>query len=323
MTNVELSIIIVNWHSAAFVRQCLDTIRPCLQGPRFEVIVVDNASYDGCDRVIEREYPGVAYIQSPSNLGFARANNLGFESARGEMILFLNPDTEVMPSAIPRLVDVLRSEPDAGMAGGRLLNSDRSVQTSCIQRFPTLLNQLLDSDWLRARYPRHPLWGTGPLYDGSDRPVPVEVISGACILIKRGVFEEVGRFSTDYFMYTEDIDLCHKVRQTGYTAYYCPTAEIVHHGGGSSSQQGDHSFGDVMMRESIYRYFRKTRGPLYAGLYKASMIPAASVRLLALSAAAMFHAGDTARRERMDGARRRWKRKILWAAGVETPGPDR
>lgn len=321
--NIELSIIIVNWHSSRYVRQCLKTIRDHFRNIPHEIIVVDNASYDGCDELIEKEYPWVKYIQSERNHGFARANNLGVESAQGELLLFLNPDTEILDSALSNLMEVMRATPDAGIAGGKLLNSDLSVQTSCIQRFPTLVNQLLDIDLLRAKYPGHPLWGTGPLYDGSDQPVAVEVISGACIMIKRDVFEKVGRFSTDYFMYTEDIDLCHKVRRAGYKAYYCPKAQIVHHGGGSSSQQGDHSFGDVMMRESIYRYLCKTRGTLYASLYKATMIPAALVRLLALAMAAKIPVNDETRAERIANAKHRWKKKILWAAGIEKISPNR
>src|SRR5271170_2135321 len=245
----ELSVIIVNWNSAEFVCGCIRSIRQHTTGLICEIIVIDNASYDGCDKVLQVDDLGVTYLQSDRNLGFAKANNLAFEASRGTSLLFLNPDTEVVGPAILTLYRALHQLPAAGVVGSKLLNHDGSLQKSCIQSFPTILNQVLDSEYLVRKWPRSKLWGMAPLYRPTDHPEVVEMISGACLMLKREVFQKVGRFSEDYFMYTEDADLCYKVCRAGWKNYYVPEASVVHFGGGSSKQAVS-NFSAIIMRES-------------------------------------------------------------------------
>lgn len=237
----------------------------------FEVIVIDNASYDGCDKMLADRYPLVKFIQSPVNLGFAGANNIAYRQSRGKTLLFLNPDTEIFGQAISTMHQLLWKTPDAGAIGCTLLNSDGTLQTSCIKAFPTILNQAFDAEALRRRFPLLSFWGNRPLFECSDTPVPVEVISGACMMVKRQVFESVGLFSTDYFMYAEDTDLCHKVRAAGFVVYYTGAASGVHHGGGSSKQREGNYFADVVILESLFRFLTKSRGRLYGRLYSLTM----------------------------------------------------
>src|SRR5687768_17703109 len=124
---MDLSIIIVNWNSNAFLTKCLNSIFALTKDIEFEVIVIDAGSFDGCERTLSEGFPSVRFIQSSTNPGFARANNLAFQEATGECVLFLNPDTEVVGSAIAMLYSQLRSLPDAGVVGARLLNSDGTV----------------------------------------------------------------------------------------------------------------------------------------------------------------------------------------------------
>ena len=184
---------------------------PRRAGLEFEIIVIDSASFDGCAEMLRKEFPQVRFIQSQENLGFAKSNNLAFRSATGESVLFLNPDTEIVGPAINVLHSALKMLPDAGVVGGRLLNSDGTVQTSCVQAFPTILNQLLNAESLRRRFPRSRLWGMAPLFDAGTKPKLVEAISGACVMLPRLLLEKIGVFSKDYFMYSEDIDLSYKV----------------------------------------------------------------------------------------------------------------
>ena len=121
MTSVALSIIIVNWNSKDYVRNCIASIRAHTSSIEYEIIVVDSGSFDGCGRMLQSIYPEVHFVQSNLNVGFARANNLGAESARGRVLLFLNPDTEVMNGAIERLYRNVSSLPDTGVLGCRLL----------------------------------------------------------------------------------------------------------------------------------------------------------------------------------------------------------
>ncbi|HKR93778.1 MAG TPA: glycosyltransferase, partial [Candidatus Angelobacter sp.] len=132
-----------------FTQQCLASITANAGDLHYEVIVIDNASWDGCGEMIRREFPQVMFIQSNQNLGFAGANNLAFSKSTGRKVLFLNPDTEIQGSALQTLLSALESLPDAGMVGARLLNSDRTLQTHCVVALPSILNQTLNSEFLR------------------------------------------------------------------------------------------------------------------------------------------------------------------------------
>jgi GT2 family glycosyltransferase len=313
---VDLSIIIVNWNSAVFLRKCLSTIYSPSRQLQFEVIVIDNASFDGARQMVENEFPDAAFIESAVNLGFARANNTAFDHSSGRNILFLNPDTEILGAALETMVSTLDSTPAAGIVGCKLLNLDGSVQTSCIQTFPTVWNQLLDAEFLRSLSPHARIWGTAPLWKDSLAPVGVEVVSGACLMTKRTVFEKVGRFSAAYFMYAEDADLCYKVKQAGRSVEYLGSVQVVHHGGRSSGVKQSR-FAAVMMRQSLYEFIRLRQGSYQAALYRISILIAASTRLLLLGTAFMltaglFHSGS------IRNAAGKWFNILRWALGLES-----
>jgi hypothetical protein len=278
----------------------------------YEIVVIDSGSFDGCDRMLREHYPAVQFIQSRSNLGFARANNVAFEKSTGECVLFLNPDTELTGPAVDALYDWTRSRGDAGAVGCRLLNSDGSVQTSCIQSTPTILNQLLDSDFLRRRWPRSALWGMEPLFDPRREPREVEVVSGACLMMRREVFEMVGRFTEEYFMYAEDVDLSYKARQARFRNYYLPEVAVIHHGGSSSSRVTN-AVVAVMVREAVFRFLRSTRGRTYAFGYRLGMLGSAATRLL------LLHGGRFLSKGRSNEARSRgkWLAVLRWSVGAD------
>jgi len=276
---VDVSIIIVNWNSVTFLEQCLKSIYRNPVDFALEVIVVDNASFDGCEKMIQLKFPQVRFIQCDQNLGFAKANNAAFIRSKGRNILFLNPDTEVKIGALKTLCDLIDSLPSVGIVGAKLINSDQSIQTSCIQAFPTILNQFLNTDALRNIFPKAGIWGTAPLFAEENAPTEVDAVSGASLMINRSVFESVGMFSTDYFMYSEDIDLCFKVEKAGWKAYYVPTAVIVHYGGKSTKHSAVNAFSSVMMLESRYRFFRKTRSRWYCWLYRMTIFFSCIIRI--------------------------------------------
>ena len=312
----QLSIIIVNWKSARFLGPCLDSIYAGRGDFVLEVIVVDNASYDGCDTMLADQYPQVRFIQSPVNLGFAGANNLAFRQSCGETILFLNPDTEIVGQALSTMHRLLWETPDAGAIGCTLLNSDGTIQTSCIQAFPTILNQVLDAEALQRFPPMLSLWGTQPLFEQRENPMPVEVVSGACLMVKRHVFESAGFFSTDYFMYLEDTDLCCNIRLAGFVVYYTGAASVVHHGGGSSKQRERSYFSDVVMCESMSRFLRKFRGGLYGNVYRVAMCGVACFRVMLMVSLLTV----TLRKSARDAFRislGKWVKILRWSLGCE------
>lgn len=315
---MELSIIIVNWKSCAYLEACLDSVyRHPPQSP-FEIIVIDNASFDGSGEMLADRFPSVTFVQSKVNLGFSGANNLAARQSKGQWLLFLNPDTEVHAGAIDALRRSLERDPSAACAGAKLLNSDGTIQTSCIQRFPTLLNQALDAEILQRAFPSWSLWGQKPLRDRGVLPVRVDAISGACILIRREVFDTLGGFDEGYFMYSEDVDLSFRIKKAGHSTLFVSTAVVTHHGGCSSGEQPATAFASVTMRESKRRFFEQYRGRLYAALYRFEMGLVGALRCAILLFGLM--APPATRRQTVAMSIRKWAAIVRWSVGLENPG---
>jgi GT2 family glycosyltransferase len=311
---MDLSVVIVNWNSAEYTIPCVASIDAQTKNLEFEIIVVDNASSDDSCRVIQARCPRVKLVRSPENIGFARANNLGFQHSSGRISLFLNPDTELRGPAINQMHACLDSSADIGVLGCRLLNSDLSLQTSCIHVFPTILNQVADIERFRQLFN---LWGMLPLLNPDrGRPIGVEAVSGACQMVKREVFEKVGLFSTDYFMYMEDLDLCYKVRQMGRKVCHLGAATIVHHGGQSSKKRGGEDFSGPMTKESVLKFLSKSRGPFYAGLYRFSMFLVSVLRVAVL---AVLLPVPSARLDKgsLRHSLNKWYKILRWSVGLE------
>lgn len=312
----DLSILIVNWNSVEFLRKCLRSVYATAGNLQFEVIVIDNASFDGSAEMTAREFPQARFVQGRENAGFARANNQAYRECAGRHALFLNPDTEVIGAALERMVRFLDATPAAGAAGCKLLNSDGSVQTSCIQAYPTLLNQAFDNELLRKLFPKSAWWGMRALFEDPQVPAEVEVISGACLLVRREAFEQAGHFTTDYFMYSEDLDLCFKLSRAGWKNYYLGDVSVTHHGGQSTNTKPESQFSNVVMRESVAKFLRLYRGKRYANAYKFTTAAVACVRLLLLGAVFAVSLGRFRPRALRNGLKK-WSKVLRWALGKE------
>jgi N-acetylglucosaminyl-diphospho-decaprenol L-rhamnosyltransferase len=321
MMTSDLSIICVNWNSVVYLEKCLTSIYSQSQSIAFEVIVVDNASFDGAAKLIQEKFPQVTFVQSIKNIGFARANNLGFAHSTGRNILLLNPDTEVVGAAIPTMLSALESLPGAGVAGCKLLNSDLSIQTSCIQRFPTISNQALDMKWLMRHWPKSRLWGKGPLFSNSAEPAKVDIVSGACLMIKREVLERVGLLSPEYFMYAEDVDLCYRVHKLGLRVYYVSKASVIHHGGRSSEQTGSSQWVSVMQARAMLKFFENAYGKRHAFTYKVMIGAMAAIRLtiVALASPFVYLAFGVRPLSRVFG---KWIGALKWALSLDKAAGD-
>ena len=313
---MDLSIIIVNWNSANFLHECLRSIYSQVHDVEFEVIIVDNASFDGSAELVKREFPRATFLQAQENLGFGKANNLGFTRSSGDLVLFLNPDTEVQGATIQTMVSHLRSLPNAAAMGCRLLNSDGSVQESAVQAFPTISNQLFNSDLLRRRFRNWKFWGNAVLFRDCTEPVPVDMISGACLMVKRAAFEKVGQFNSELFMYADDLSLCYRLRRADYSVCYDGTGKVIHHGGASTALRDDQHFSAVLQRESLLCFFKDTRGRFYAWLYRLTLAGVAVFRVLLIPFMLPFWS-RVARNVSPAVAFAKWTRVLRWALGLE------
>jgi N-acetylglucosaminyl-diphospho-decaprenol L-rhamnosyltransferase len=276
---MDLSIIIVNWNSKEYLKKCLQTLYANVHDIEFEIVVIDGASFDGCDVMLAENYPDIHFVQSYKNSGFAKANNEAFKVAKGRNLLFLNPDTEVKSGAIYEMLNHLNKNEDVGIVGAKLFNTDGTIQNTCIRVFPSILNQILDAEVLIQNFPKSKLYGLAPVVKNTEIPISVDAVSGACLMIRRAVFEFIEMFSTEYFMYSEDIDICYKAMRYGWKTHYVPKAIVVHHGGGSCSGAKETVFSNVMMLESRWRYFKKYKSVIYCLAYRLSMVLASATKV--------------------------------------------
>lgn len=311
----ELSIIIVNWNSAGYLRACLASIFAAECDCDFEVLVIDNGSYDGCGEMLRQIFPQVRFLQSPANLGFAAANNRAFAFSTGRNLLFLNPDTELARTALQPMLKTLASTPDAGIVGPRLVGADFRTQWNCMRSFPTILNQVLDASASRRIFPKARWWGFDAVARQSHEPVETDVVPGTCLMLRREVFAAAGRFNPLYFMYAEDVDLCWRARELGWKSYYLHDAVVIHHGGRSSGVQEDSAFAVVLMRESVGKFLRATRGRGYSGAYRGATGVAAVGRLLACGA--LYVISGRKGRAKWRVAAKKWSRVLRWSLGLE------
>ncbi len=222
---MKLSIIIVSYNTKELLRRCVSSIEKSQDDLEKEVFIVDNASTDGSDKLVEQGYKDIKILRNKENLGFAKANNQALRQVYGEYCLLLNSDTEVKPDALSNLVEFAENNPQAGIVGAKLLNPDASIQSS-IYHLPTLWRAIKEF-WLgkKGEYEKYAL-------TASDA-VGVEAVTFAAVLIPKKTIERIGFLEERYFMYFEDLDYCRRVRQADLEVYYLPTAEVVHFHGAS------------------------------------------------------------------------------------------
>ena len=253
-----LSVIIVNWNVRDLLQRALASVYASWDDkPGLEIIVVDNASHDDSVAMLHADFPDVHVIANTENRGFPGGNNQGLAAATGDFLLLLNPDTEIVADALPRMVEYLQAHPDAGMVGPQLLNPDGSVQSSR-RRFPTLPVLFLESTWLEKLAPRKLL----RYYYAQEQPdnviQDVDWITGAAMLTRREAVAQVGCMDEGFFMYSEELDWCRRIREAGWRVVYFPEARIVHHEGKSSEQVVPARH--IYFQSSKVRYTRKYHG---------------------------------------------------------------
>lgn len=290
---VQMSITIVTYNRKQMLEQCLNSIFSQKQHCSYEVIVVDNCSVDGTADVVRAKFPSVTLISNSQNLGFAKANNQGIQHSRGPFVLLLNDDTIVLPGALKSMVTFALSHPEVGALGCQLRNPNGTIQPSCGE-FPTLLKIALQVV-TRVKIKRMMVWG----YDAIRE---VDWVTGACMLIPRGVIEKVGMLDEDYFMYHEDADWCYRVRQAGFKAYFIPDAQMIHYKGKHWEVWDPRIL--IENRKSLLTFYRKHYGTFALLRLKIFTIPAFAVEWLYATFLLVCHLGvpEMARR-RAKGAR--------------------
>ena len=273
----DLSIIIVSWNTRDLLAQCLESALNDIRASshlNIETLVIDNASGDDSVHMVQERFPWVRLIPNRENIGFAAANNQAIRQSHGRYVLLLNPDTEVKPGALAGLVDFMEAHPEAGAVGARTLNPDGTLQTSCYPA-PTLSRELwrllhLDMLWPYGTY-RMAAWDI-------NKPREVDSLLGACLLLRAAALDQIGVLDEDYFIYSEEVDLCYRLQKANWRLYWAPQAQIIHYGGQSTQQAAAEMF--LQLYRGKLLYFYKHHGWLAAQLYKLILLISALVRLL-------------------------------------------
>lgn len=234
---MQVSIIIVNYNVKYFLEQCLLSLKKAVANLEAEIFVVDNASTDGSMEYLLGRFPGVNFIDNPDNKGFSKACNQGLEVAGGKFILFLNPDTILSEDSISKCVLFLESHAEAGACGVRMIDGTGHFLPESKRAFPSLSTSFYKLSGLSAMFPKSPRFARYYLPNVSERQnKEVDVLSGAFMMVRKQVLQEIGGFDERFFMYAEDIDLSFRIQQSGFKNYFMAETTIIHFKGESTKK---------------------------------------------------------------------------------------
>lgn len=237
MTEVSLSICIVSYQAADYLRQCLLSIAKYPFEGSYEIVVVDNASTDGTREMLRTEFPAVQLIQNPGNLGYTLPMNQAMRQACGRYVMQLNPDTLVLEGSLNKLVDFLAKNPNVGICGPKVLNRDGSLQKSCRRGESRPLAVIGYFTPLGRLFPKNQALNEYHLnYLDENSVLSVAGVAGSCMLMRRELIDQIGYLDEHFFAYQEDADFCFRARQAGWQVFYNPEAQIVHFGGQGGSR---------------------------------------------------------------------------------------
>lgn len=299
---VDISIIIVTWNSKETVKKCLDSVinshNVCIVPHEFsfyqnkglnlrkqddvevyvEIVVIDSGSTDNLVELVE-EYPKVGFKFLDINRGFSFCSNLGFKFSKGNLLFFLNPDIQLTPNSIHLLFKEIYSLQKIGVLSPVLLNDDLSPAELPV-RFPTIISVLSDLPVLNVFVP-DVLRKAYSITRNVNEPIETDWVLGAAMLIPREVFYLTGGFDENYFLFSEDIDLCYRIKKCGFNILYSPITKITHTGG--STTQKVNYLRDTVLWESAFIYFRKHKGRLYGLITRVFVLIAYFLELIKYS----------------------------------------
>jgi hypothetical protein len=257
--NADISVVILSWNDREHLQECILSLRECANSRQIEILVVDNASTDGSAELVQTKFPEVKLLRNSENLGFAKANNLGIKASQGKYVCLLNSDIKVLKGCLDALADYLDRHRDIGIIGPKVLNGDRTHQSSC-RRFPGLWNNFCSATGLAVAFRETKLLsGEHMFYFKGNRIQEVDVLVGCFWMTRRAAIAEFGLLDEDFFMYAEDVDWCRRCWEAGWRVVFFPAAQAIHYRGGSSANQ-DPIWVAVTQQHSILRYWRKHHG---------------------------------------------------------------
>lgn len=267
-----LDVVIVSYRCRELLRACLESLRRNAASGSTAIYVVDNASGDGTVAMVRADFPEVTVLELDRNRGFATANNVAIRRGSGRYVLALNPDTQVTEGALDRLLHLMDERVEIGMCGCRLVRPDGSFDHAAKRSFPTIAGAL--GHFLRVGRSEHAPRRLAQYRAPDVEAGPVDAVNGAFMLMRRTALEQVGLFDEGFWMYMEDLDLCYRFREAGWTTWYEPSVTVVHTKAGASGPirgaRLNYAFHYGMLRFYRKHYARErsaaTNVAVYAGI---------------------------------------------------------
>lgn len=263
---IDISVIIVSYNVKELLAQCINSILSSSKNLKVEIIVVDNNSFDGSINHIKSKFPSnpdIKLIESPVNLGFAKANNLGSRNAKGEYILILNPDTILQEDTLEKTLNFYKTNNNIGAVTCKLILPSGKLDLACRRSFPTPSVAVYRILGLSRLFPKSRIFGKYNLsFKDENETYEVDAIVGAFMMIRKDIYQKVNGFDEDYFMYGEDLDLCYRIKKSGYKIYYFPETSIIHYKGESTKKSSisyvNNFYGamQIFVRKNLHTSFR-------------------------------------------------------------------
>lgn len=273
---IKLSIVTLSYNTKDLTLACLKSVvsqyKQELEGKELEIIVIDNNSHDDSAESVKRYISSIKYdgiislIRSSENVGFGKGCNLGAKSAKGKYILFLNSDTEVLNEGFLSMVDFLEKNASVAILGGKLENNDGSIQRSC-GKFYSLFNLLI----MLLGFERF-----GFLRSSPSKIQKVDWVSGACMMVRKDIFEKLAGFDEKLFMYVEDMEICYRAKKLGFPTYFYPNLLLRHKSLGSSSR----TFAIINIYKGILRFYAKDKTYLEYLIAKTLLVLKAEILII-------------------------------------------
>lgn len=282
---MDVSIIIVSFKVKDFLKICLTSIYRETKNLEFEVFVVENDSQDGSTEMVQSEFPQVQLLTNQKNIGFAKACNQAIKKSKGEYVLLLNPDTEIVNNAVFKTLEFMKQKKDAGIVGCQIQNEDGTLQTS-VRRFPDLLSHIIILLKLHNFFPD---FKSIKKYYMSDWPYNetkvVDQVMGAFYMIRREILKKIGLFDEHFYIWYEEVDLCKRALKAGWKTYFYVNAQITHQRGQSFSKRTKLVKQLIFNRSLLYYFFKHHNSFSYLimlMLYPISLIITAIVQLFGI-----------------------------------------
>jgi GT2 family glycosyltransferase len=251
----EVSLVIVNWNTMDLVLKCIKSAIDTGGACAHEIIVVDNASEDDSVDAIKRDYPDVIVIRNEKNYGFAKANNIGIKKSKGRYVCLVNSDVQVLGRTIGYLIDYMDKNPRVGIVGPKILWPDMTLQDSC-RKFPTLWTKLCEAVALNRLFPNSSVFsGEHMQFFAHDKIKKVDSLAGCFMMIRQAALKDAGLFDEQYFIYSEETDLCKRFRAAGWDIVFLPEVSVVHHHAASTAK--DPVRFAVEQQRSLLKYWKK------------------------------------------------------------------